>query len=212
MSLKSLAKKLVEVTKKVNKVKKSGFNKHQNYHYSTESDLIDAVRDNLLEAGILLTTSVEEVTTTDTLTIVKMKHVLIDSESGESMSMFSQGFGNLTIGKDKSVFAAQTGSFKYFISKNFLIASEDDPENDSFEDTKKQEPRTFNKPSAPSPIKALITDNGAGGTITNTTVVAIPPSVPKVELKPIVEAPKATTLAPKTFAKRTLNKTSEPNF
>jgi hypothetical protein len=201
--MKNLAKKLVEVTKKVGKVKKSGYNKHQNYHYSTESDLIDTVRDNLLDVGVLLTTSVEEVTTTETLAIVKMKHKLIDSESGEVLEMYSQGFGNLTVGKDKAVFAAQTGAFKYMLSKNFLIASEDDPENDSFED-KKQPPKVFKKPETTTQdIKVQVT-----GSPPINTIVDIPPS-PTLA----AEIVKTSLTSKPGFSRRSnTTGTKEPNF
>lgn len=198
MSNSKVAKKVLNVLKKVTKVQKSGFNKHQNYQYSTESDLIDAVRPHLLSEGLILTSSVEEVSTTDTLTRVKMKHQIIDSDSGETLEMFSQGFGNLSVGKDKSVFAAQTGSFKYFLSKNFLIASEDDPENDEFEDKKAQNianSRTFNK--------TAVTAKPASSP-------SAPPEEPKEEL---IKQSAPTASAPaKTFARRTSVAAKEPNF
>ena len=202
MSNKNVTKKVLNVLKKVNKVQKSGFNKHQNYHYSTESDLIDAVRPHLLTEGLILTSSVEEVSTTDTLTKVKMKHQIIDSESGEILEMYSQGFGNLSVGKDKSVFAAQTGSFKYFISKNFMIASDDDPENDEFEDKK-------DKSASPQAPKLGFNRSAAAA------LEATKPPVeePKEEL--IKPPPAAAPVVAKTsFPRRTLtnNSNKDPNF
>ena len=204
-----LVQKLVRVTKNVGKVKKSGFNRHQNYHYSTESDLIEVVRENLLEEGILLTTSVEEVTTTETLAIVKMKHKLIDSESGDSLEMYSQGFGNLTVGKDKAVFAAQTGAFKYMLSKNFMIASEDDPENDIFsESTKKTDAKTFtrSKPTDTTveykPDTKEVKVELKGSSTTNITV--------EVPVAKEGDKPPVTQTKP-SFSRRTTSKT-EPSF
>lgn len=203
--MKNIAKKLVKVMQQVTKVKKSGFNKHQNYHYSTESDLIEVVRENLLNAGILLTTSVEFVSTTETLAIVKMKHQLIDSESGEMLEVYSQGFGNLTVGKDKAVFAAQTGAFKYMLSKNFMIASEDDPENDVFSESKKEVTSTASKGFTRSKPTETSTEIKVElkGSSPSTTIVDIP--------QPKDEKPTISQTSKPGFSRRATSNT-EPNF
>src|SRR3990167_7479822 len=153
----NLFKKLIEVRKEIKSVKKSGYNKHQNYNYVTEADLVEAIRESLNKHGVLLFTSSEITDIRDSkkfdkdkgeiingvITSVRTSHTFIDSETGESHSVMSSGSGHDTLG-DKSVFKAITGSYKYMLSKNFLIESDDDPENDG-ETTQKPVITGFNK-------------------------------------------------------------------
>lgn len=136
-----LVKKLVEVSKAIGTITKSGYNKHQNYHYTTEADLIEAVKTQLLSRNVFIFTT-SKVTGTERLiskdkegndkttlvTTVECIHTLVDGDSGESYSVASVGTGADNM--DKGLYKALTGSYKYFLSKNFMIASEDDPEND----------------------------------------------------------------------------------
>ena len=48
--------KVLRVLSEVKKIEKSGFNKHQNYHYSTEQDLIGAVKQLLIDNKIIILT------------------------------------------------------------------------------------------------------------------------------------------------------------
>jgi len=60
---------------------------------------------------------------------VRTKHVFRDAESGETAEVFGTGCGEDA--GDKAVYKAITGAMKYFVSKNFLISTGDDPEKDS---------------------------------------------------------------------------------
>lgn len=136
--MKNLAKKLVKVFSAVeSKVNKSGYNNHQNYAYVMESDLLDAVRGELLKEGVLVTSSVDSVERSDTITTVTTSHMFIDSETGESLTVKSAGQGSDK--GDKGVYKAITGSNKYFLLKTFMLAGDDDPETD----------KTSNHQSAP---------------------------------------------------------------
>jgi hypothetical protein len=127
--MKNLAKKLVQVVGSVSgKVGKSGYNSHQKYNYVMEADLLDAVREEIVKAGIVITSSVESVERDGNITTVKLKHTLIDAESGESFEVWSAGQG--ADNQDKGVFKAITGANKYFLLKTFLLSGDDDPEND----------------------------------------------------------------------------------
>lgn len=149
----SLFKKLVKVMKQVDKIEKSGYNKYQKYHYSTENDIIDAIKPALIDNNIFMVTSVEDVQTdlvntlgdkNNYLTTVKMKHTFIDADTGEQFEAYSAGAGADTL--DKGIFKAQTGAFKYLFSKNFLIQSElMDPENDGVTPIKKSDKTTPGK-------------------------------------------------------------------
>lgn len=134
--------KLVKIVKEAKSVTKSGYNKAQNYQYSTEADILDVVRDALCDAGIFIATSsnVKEVVKIhkykqdgtiigdQLVTVVETQHVFCDSETGATLT--TQGCGTGWDSTDKGAFKGVTGAMKYFFGKNFLIESEDDPEND----------------------------------------------------------------------------------
>ena len=128
--MKSLGAKMVKVLGAVSgKVVKSGRNTHQGYKYVMEADLLDAVRGELISHGVFVFSSVEEVTQEGKLTTVKTKHTFVDAESGEMFEVFSAGQGS--DGQDKGVYKAITGASKYFLLKSFLLAGDDDPENET---------------------------------------------------------------------------------
>jgi hypothetical protein len=140
---KRLVAKLSKVMGAMDWVKKRGVNKFHGYNYATESDIVDAVRERLAEAGIFITTSVESMEVKPTgrktregadimLTLAKTKHTFHDGETGESLEVF--GFGCGEDSGDKGIYKATTGAMKYFVSKNFLMSTGDDPENDGEEE------------------------------------------------------------------------------
>jgi ABC-type uncharacterized transport system ATPase component len=52
-----LLKKLVEITAKVERIPKNGWNDRQKYHYALESDIKDVVRKEMSERGLVLVPS-----------------------------------------------------------------------------------------------------------------------------------------------------------
>ena len=163
--------KLLKVISAVEKIEKSGYNKHQNYHYSTESDLIAAVRDLMVKNQVLLFTDseVHEVTKLNKydkdgkvvgenlITTVKTRHTFCDVETGYTFCI--QGTGSGMDNGDKGLYKSLTGALKYFISKNFLVPTEDDPEHDG--QAKIEAPKTFSRPTQPVVLTASNTPVGA---------------------------------------------------
>ena len=138
---KSIYKKILDVIEEISRVEKKGHNNFHNYDYVKEADLIEAVRNLLIKNNLIIlnnilkTQEVEHKTKkgeTEYLTKVKVKYTIIDTETGEKIDL--KGFGAGQDSGDKGLYKALTGSMKYFLMKNFLIASDDDPEKD----TKKQ--------------------------------------------------------------------------
>ncbi len=128
--MKNIAKKLVQVVGSVSgKVGKSGYNTHQKYNYIMETDLLDAVREEIVKANLVIVSSVEEVNKEGNITTVRMKHTIVDAESGESIEAWSAGQG--ADNQDKGVFKAITGANKYFLLKTFLLSGDDDPEKEA---------------------------------------------------------------------------------
>jgi len=136
----TLVKKLAKIMAETRWVEKKGRNSFFNYDYARETDILDAVRSKLAANGIFVFTSVESVDLRETgkrtrdgspvnMVTVRTKHVFRDGESGESAEVFGTGSGEDS--GDKAVYKAITGAMKYFLSKNFLISTGDDPEKDS---------------------------------------------------------------------------------
>lgn len=211
-----LFKKLMNVVEKMENVKKSGYNSHQKYHYSTEQDLIDSVRQLLIDNKILILTDSEtkevvkigkpqldkngaNIGTKESLvTVVNTRHTFCDIETGYTYNIQSTGTG--WDETDKGSFKAITGAMKYFISKNFLVPGEDDAENDGVT-TKSTQTQTVQR-----------TGFNRSAAITNT-------ETPKVAAEPVAvveKSPQATTPTPAakpSFGRRTLTTTkSEPSF
>ncbi len=142
--MKNIAAKLVKILATVEKVKKTGYNSHQKYHYATEADILDAIRQGLIENQVFITESSKVVGVMPIenaegkksfLTTVETQHTFLDADSGESITVTSSGQGHDN--QDKGVYKAITGATKYFYLKNFMVSTGDDPEADG---TKKPAP------------------------------------------------------------------------
>lgn len=182
---KKLFEKVLNVVKGVEVIEKSGYNKHQHYAYATEADLVNAVRKLLIDNKLLVFTDSEtkdsqKLTKADKtggtkeslVTTVNTRHTFCDVETGYTYSIQSTGQGWDEL--DKGSYKAITGSFKYFISKNFLVATEDDPENDG--ETKKVEaPKGFSRTKVTSPV-ANPTLGDANSVLPPVTVIGTNPN------------------------------------
>lgn len=151
---KSLVKKLVEVMASVETVEKRGWNNFNQYHYATEEDILKAVRQGLAERNVFVLTSIEEKGVTNvqgkekvkTITHVRTKHTFLDGDTDERLEVF--GYGQGQDEGDKGGYKAITGAMKYFLMKNFLMPTGDDPEIESGEKPK----APVRKAAAPRPV------------------------------------------------------------
>lgn len=190
---KKLYKKLVEVLAEVGSVKKSGMNTHQSYAYMTEKDLVDSLRQELAKRGIFIFTSVENVERDKEthVTTVITQHTFWDEETEEHFTV--QGAGQGYDKQDKGIYKAQTGAMKYFLMKNFLISSDDDPENEG----------------AKKPVSSASIPAAKPATNTFSQFATKPASsVPKTELK--VETAKVEPAKQATDVAKLLNQTAAP--
>ena len=131
MESRKLVAKLAKIMGEINNVEKNGENKFHGYRYAMEQDMLVAVRKRLSDAQIFVLTGITSVEVKDTakdgfLTTIRTVHTFIDGETGETLEASSAGQG--TDKSDKGIYKAITGATKYFISKNFLIPTGDDPE------------------------------------------------------------------------------------
>lgn len=124
--MKNLVSKLVRIMTATKRVAKNGENKFHNYSYVTEADVLEAVRENLAKENVFIFSSVAASHREGDVTSVQMKHTFVDGDSGESFEVFSLGQGQDK--GDKGGNKAVTAAVKYFLMKNLLIPTGDDPE------------------------------------------------------------------------------------
>lgn len=147
----SLYAKLAQVTAEVGYVQKRGWNAHHKYHYVTEADLVDAVREKLTSRNVLLLPSVTSVERDGKLTTVHMSFTFCDGDTDRTHTLHWSGTGDDP--GDKGLYKAYTGAVKYFLMKTFLIPTGDDPEADT---------KTDERAATPTPVdEPKISDNEA---------------------------------------------------
>lgn len=194
--MKQISGKLVKILSALGAVEKKGYNKNQNYHYMREVDVLEALKQQLVENKIILLTSSRFVEMRDKpktdknenkvvefVTTVETTHRFIDSESGEELTITSVGSGYDSL--DKGASKAITASVKYALLKTFMISDEGaDIENDG--ETKAApvhvptppQRKTFSRPAAPA-AKAETTP------APEKKVEAAPTPAPQPEAKPV---------------------------
>jgi len=134
-----IAAAVIQVMSEVNRVPKSGYNKHHNYHFPTESDIAEVVRPAMAKAGILFTQQEGRASLTGpTNNVLKIVYdfTFIHSSgkrwptkrpiqvTGLSHFLMSQGGID-----DKAYNKARQGARKFFTISAFQISSgEDDPD------------------------------------------------------------------------------------
>lgn len=142
-----LVKKLAKIVGAMKNVQKKGFNSFHKYAYVQEADLTEAVRDLLADTGVFIFASVAEMKKEGTLTTVMMEFTFADGDTGASFTVRVPGCGDDKA--DKGVYKALTGAVKYFLMKNFLISTNDDPEADIETDKRAASPtKAAAKPKA----------------------------------------------------------------
>lgn len=129
----SLVGKLAAILGEIDRVPKHGRNTFHGYNYVTESDIVDAIRGRLAAHGVFITTTVLEVTSEQrqggmTVVVVKTLHTFHDADSDEKLAVEWFGVGDDK--GDKGIYKAMTGDSKYFLMKQFLVSSGDDPEDE----------------------------------------------------------------------------------
>ena len=133
----SIYEKYYKVMQKIKRVPKNGRNNFHHYDYVTEADLAEMLRGFFIEEGLIVITSVLDMKKTMaqdpekemSTTHVKMEFRIIDIETKEEIKSVFWGEG-MDKG-DKGLYKAYTGAEKYFLMKNFLIPTGDDPERES---------------------------------------------------------------------------------
>ena len=154
-----LVRKLVQVLREIEAIPKNGRNAFHGYDYATEMDILQSIRPKLAEQNVFVFTSVDSgeikshlvsrrtepsgavVEKYDHLTEIRTLHTFVDGDTGETFVV--HGLGQGVDAGDKGGYKALTGAMKYFLLKNFLVPTGDDPERDdhlpSHRDSKAQD-------------------------------------------------------------------------
>lgn len=171
LEIKGISKKLVNILASLSAVPKKGYNKHQNYYYTREVDVLEALKEELVKNNIILLTNSKLVDLKQIekgfLTTVETHHTFVDTDSGETITISSVGSG--WDSTDKGSAKAITSSVKYALMKTFMISDEGaDIENDG---VTVQPPvaqvKRFNTPN--QAITAINTNPPSSGTLTVTS-------------------------------------------
>lgn len=132
----SIYKKLIEVSKEIQRVPKNGYNSFHKYNYVMEADLVEQVREIFSNHNIAFTVTCLKTEVEGEFRRVLLKFALIDTDDGSVVE--SEMWGEGQDKGDKGFYKAFTGAVKYFLMKMFLIPSGDDPEQDE-KSAKKEE-------------------------------------------------------------------------
>lgn len=157
-----VAAKILAAMKEMGRVDKDGYNDFQKYAYVSEANMIEAIRDKVMAAGLVIIPSQVSCLSQPVpsgeksqkyLTEVCTEYTIIDTDSGDSLAVkfFGQGIDS----GDKGIYKATTGANKYFLMKTFMIPTGDDPED--------EKPKTGSR--KPTPQSATSTPAPASGAI-----------------------------------------------
>ena len=130
-----IAAALHQVMSAVGYVQKTGRNDFHKYNYAGEADLLEKLRPAMLEAGLILIPSVQDVSPVDEYgnTHVRVAYTLLHKDGDVwPHQIIAAGCGNDKsknggVG-DKGVYKAITGANKYLLFKLFQIETGDEPE------------------------------------------------------------------------------------
>lgn len=145
--MQKIAKKFVEVMRECSHVAKNGTNSFHQYKYATATDVLEKVNSSLTKHGLASVVtpnllSMQQVTTAkgnvEQLATVEVTVTLIDSESGEMLTL--KGLGSGQDAGDKSIAKSQTMGLKYAYLSSLAIATSDDLEADRHTDEVMQPP------------------------------------------------------------------------
>jgi ERF superfamily len=153
----SLRQKLAVVRRRIPYVQKRGHNERKNYNYVTAADIAGAVGDILAELGVVVAPRLESISHEPSrvgksgpehVARVVMTYTFMDVDTAEEITVKVAGEG-LDTG-DKAPYKAMTGALKYALLQSFLLATGDDPENESAHShyARSSQPRTVTEQEA----------------------------------------------------------------
>lgn len=149
---KTLMKKLLEVRKSVTYLKKDKQNMAQRYRYVSHSAVVEAVRDALDDAGVLLVPRIVEESTENVgkqiMTKIKLEYTWVDADNPEDTLICQWRSQGLDMG-EKGIGKALVYGEKNFLLRFFNIPTDEyDPDNDAAEARRQQREQRKREESA----------------------------------------------------------------
>jgi hypothetical protein len=139
-----LAQKLIDVALDIGAIEKDGYNRAQNYHFTSADNVVGEIRRKLFEKRVLLLGSEESTEQRlrptkqggeTAITTVHVEFIFVDGETGERIELRWPGQGEDPM--DKGIGKACTNALKLFLRQQFLIPwGNDDPEADEGSDAR----------------------------------------------------------------------------
>ncbi len=135
--MQKIAAKLINVMQECSYVSKKGINDFHHYKYATSADVLEKINTALVKQKVCSVVLPEILQQADVTTAkgniehfatVKINILLLDAESGESVTI--SGIGSGQDSGDKAVMKAQTAAIKYAYLLSMAISTGDDPEAD----------------------------------------------------------------------------------
>lgn len=155
MSKEQLYRKISSVMKKVAYLQKDDQVSFGNTKYKaiSEEKVTSAVREALIEEGLVIF-PIEQIHSKEgTLTSVDVKYKIVDIETGEHEVIVSSGTGADT--QDKGVGKAMTYAYKYLLLRTFAIPTGEDPDKiSSAEIDAKMQQQAEKETKPPASLKA----------------------------------------------------------
>ena len=130
-----LYKKILAVQKVLEPLEKTGWNDFQKYNYSTAGDVLLPVQRACNEQGLIVIADCIESKIEPGRASVVVRLTIVDTETGESLSVTAPGYSEDFSYKDnrpngdKAVYKAITCATKYAVRSCFCLPSDDDPEH-----------------------------------------------------------------------------------
>jgi len=129
-----LAAKVSSVMGTIDEVPKTGYNDYHQYEYSTDDDVMQALRPVLADHNLAIfhdfvdrdMTVVETGNGTTFHTRVRIEITLVDGDSGQSWTTTWEGEAQDS--QDKGLYKAYTSGIKYWALKSFLLSADSDVE------------------------------------------------------------------------------------
>jgi hypothetical protein len=125
-----LAVKIARIMGRLDRLPKTGWNKHFSYPFVTDADVADAVRRELASENIAFFASMTGCTKEGKHTTATFEYTFMCGDSGEKMVLMWTGEAN--DGQDKGLSKAATSAEKYFLLKTFMLSTgdkQDDPDS-----------------------------------------------------------------------------------
>lgn len=131
MEEKGLYKKIAQVMEKVQHLEKDGNIEYgkTKYKYVTEEKVTTAVRQAMIDVGLVILPVSVDTAKVNGLTTVECQYKVVDIDTGQSELLASVGQGSDM--QDKGSNKALTGAYKYLLLRTFAIPTGEDPDKTS---------------------------------------------------------------------------------